>query len=53
MRKTIATFLGTAFGFVIGLLWSNVVMGGIATAGIDITASGQLADWALLVATGP
>lgn len=52
MRKTIATSLGAAFGFVIGLLWSNVVNYGIATAGINLspgTANGNWGGWASYV----
>ena len=37
VRKTIAASLGTPFGFVIGLLWNNVVTGGLKVAGIDAT----------------
>lgn len=38
VRKTIATSLGTAFGFVIGLLWNQVVQGGLSLAGVMTTA---------------
>ncbi len=38
VRKTIATSLGTAFGFVIGLLWNQVVQGGLSLAGVTTTA---------------
>ncbi len=38
VRKTIATSLGTAFGFVIALVWSNVVLGGVALSGAPMTA---------------
>ncbi len=37
VRKTIATSLGTAFGFVIALVWSNVVLGGVALSGAPMT----------------
>lgn len=37
VKKTIATSLAAAFGFVIALLWKEVVMGGLAVAGIDVT----------------
>ena len=37
VRKTIATALGTAFGFVIALLWNSVVMGGLKVGGVDTT----------------
>ena len=38
VRKTIATSLGAAFGFVIALVWSNVVLGGLALTGAPLTA---------------
>jgi Family of unknown function (DUF5654) len=38
VRKTIATSLGTAFGLVIGLLWNQVVQGGLGLASINTTA---------------
>ncbi len=39
-RKTIATSLGTAFGIVIGMIWTNVVLGAFSTAGISLTTIG-------------
>jgi hypothetical protein len=37
VRKTIATSLAAAFGFVIALLWNSVVTGGLKVAGVDTT----------------
>ena len=37
VKKTIATALAAAFGFVIALLWNSVVMGGLKVAGVDST----------------
>lgn len=53
VRRTIATSLAAAFGFVIALLWSNVVLGGIATAGINLSpgSAGNWGGWAVFVAT--
>ncbi len=45
VRKTIATSLGTAFGFVIGLVWSQVVLGGFATGGINLTSNVTVGNW--------
>ncbi len=45
VRRTIAASLGGAFGFVIALLWSNVVLGGMATAGISLTAPSTEGNW--------
>jgi len=46
VKKTIATSLAAAFGFVIALLWKEVVMGGLAVAGIDVTfADIDLGGW--------
>lgn len=38
VKKTIATSLAGAFGFVIALVWSNVVLGGVALSGAPMTA---------------
>jgi len=40
IRKTIATSLGTAFGIVIGMVWTQVVLSAFATAGISLTVVG-------------
>jgi len=45
VRKTMATALGAAFGFVIALLWNNVVLGGLATGGINLGATATLGNW--------
>ena len=37
VRKTISTSMAAAFGFVIALLWNNVVQGGLKVAGVDTT----------------
>ena len=37
VKKTIASSLALAFGFVIALLWNSVVMGGLKVAGVDTT----------------
>ncbi len=46
VRKTIATSLGTAFGFVIALMWNNVVLGGLATGSVPTGASSTPGNWA-------
>ena len=51
VRRTISTSLATAFGFVIGLLWNNVVVGGLAVAGISTTANTGIGGWAMLMVT--
>ncbi|MDH5448433.1 MAG: DUF5654 family protein [Candidatus Bathyarchaeota archaeon] len=40
IRKTVATSLGTAFGIVIGMIWTNVVLGAFVTMGIPLTTTG-------------
>lgn len=40
IRKTVATSLGTAFGIVIGMIWTQVIMSAFATTGIQLTAAG-------------
>ncbi len=37
VKKTIAVSLAAAFGFVIALVWNQVVTGGLKVAGIDTT----------------
>ena len=45
VRKTIATSLAAAFGFVIALLWNTVVQSGFATAGIPLGTSATAGNW--------
>lgn len=51
VRRTIATSLATAFGFVIALLWKEVVLGGLATAGVNLAGGTNLTGWAIGVVT--
>ncbi|MEE9115783.1 MAG: DUF5654 family protein, partial [Thermoplasmata archaeon] len=51
VRRTIATSLATAFGFVIALMWKEVVLGGLATAGINLAGGADLTGWTLGVVT--
>jgi len=51
VRRTISTSLATAFGFVIGLLWNNVVVGGLTVAGISTTAGTEIGQWIMLMIT--
>lgn len=51
VRKTIASSLGTAFGFVTGLVWSQVVLGGFAVANITLTAGTDMGEWAVFTVT--
>lgn len=37
IRKTIATSMGTAFGIVIGMVWTQAVLGIFAAAGVQLT----------------
>ena len=45
VRRTMATSLAAAFGFVIALLWNEVVKGAITTAGISLTPDGGWGGW--------
>ena len=46
VKKTIATALAAAFGFVIALMWNSVVVGGLKVAGVDPTLSTfDLGNW--------
>ncbi len=52
VKRTIATSLGAAFGFVIALLWNSVVTGGLKVAGIDTTFQDiSLGGWVGYAAT--
>jgi low affinity Fe/Cu permease len=52
VKKTIATALAAAFGFVIALLWVNVVTGGLKVANIDpALADFTLSKWAIYLVT--
>ena len=48
VKLTISTALAAAFGFVIALLWKDVVTGGLKVAGIDMGLEEfGLVDWLL------
>jgi len=51
VRRTISTTLASTFGFVIALVWNNVVQGGLARAGVPIQATGDWVGWAGFVVT--
>jgi hypothetical protein len=52
VRRTIATALAAAFGFVIALLWNSVVTGGLKVAGVDTALeSFDLTAWLGYVVT--
>jgi hypothetical protein len=52
IRKTIATSLGTAFGIVIGIVWTQVVLSAFATAGISLTVvGGTWLEWGIFAIT--
>ena len=52
VRKTISISLASAFGFVIALLWNNVVQGGLKVAGVDTTFQNiSLVGWIGYLAT--
>ncbi len=46
VRKTVATSLAAAFGFVIALMWNTVVQSGFATAGIPLGTTATQGNWA-------
>ncbi len=50
IRKTMAASLGTAFGIVIGMVWTQVVLSAFATAGISLTSTGGTwSNWGTFV----
>ena len=51
IRVTIAASLAAAFGFVIALVWKEVVMGGLAVAGINVATGTDLTGWVIFLVT--
>ncbi len=51
VRKTVATSLAAAFGFVIALMWNTVVNSGLKLAGVDTTAPSNAVSWATFLVT--
>ncbi|MEM0344236.1 MAG: DUF5654 family protein [Thermoplasmata archaeon] len=51
VKKTIATSLAAAFGFVIALMWNQVVQGGLAVAGVNTQAPDDAIHWLGFVVT--
>jgi hypothetical protein len=49
VRRTIAASLATAFGLVIALVWSNVVLGGLKTFGVNLDVTPTLYGWLYFV----
>lgn len=50
VKSTIATALAAAFGFVIALMWKDVVTGGLRVADVDMTLEEvELVDWLLFM----
>jgi hypothetical protein len=45
VRRTIATSLAAAFGFVIALIWKEVVLGGLSIAGVNLTGGTEALGW--------
>ncbi len=46
VRKTISVSLAAAFGFVIALLWNEVVKAGLGVAGVNLSAgTADLVGW--------
>lgn len=43
--------MAAAFGFVIALVWKEVVMGGLAVAGINVAAGTDFMGWAIFLVT--
>jgi len=51
VRKTIAGSLTTAFGFVIALLWNQVVQGGLSLAKVSTTAPNDPVQYIVFIGT--
>ena len=51
VRKTIAMSLASAFGFVIALVWNQVVQGGLVLAGVSTTAPANPLAYVVFIVT--
>ena len=52
IKKTMATSLGIAFGIVIGMVWTQVVLSAFNTANIPLTTTGGTwSQWGIFVVT--
>lgn len=51
VRRTIATSLAAAFGFVIALIWKEVVVGGLSIAGINLAGGTETMGWVIGMVT--
>jgi hypothetical protein len=52
IKKTMAMSLGTAFGIVIGMVWTQVVLSAFNTVGIPLTTTGGTwSQWGIFVVT--
>ncbi len=51
VRRTIATSLAAAFGFVIALIWKEVVMGALSVGGITLGPEEGLSGLAIFIGT--
>ncbi len=51
VRRTIATSLAAAFGFVIALLWKEVVTGALAVGGITLAPGEGISGLAIFIGT--
>lgn len=51
VRRTIATSLTTAFGFVIALLWNQVVQGGLALANVSTSVPATPLEYVVFIGT--
>lgn len=51
VRRTIATSLAAAFGFVIALLWKEVVLGALAVGGVTLGPEEGLTGLAIFIGT--
>ena len=49
LKDAIAVALAAAFGFVIALIWKEVVMTALEIAGVTLDATGDWGDWAIFM----
>lgn len=51
IRQTIATALAAAFGFIIALMWRDVVEAALSIAGVNLQPGGGLSDLGIFIGT--
>ena len=52
IKRTTATAIGAAFGFIIALIWKEIIVGLFALAGLTINNIGEAMDAVIAIISG-